>query len=49
MELRTRIFERFSTTVSKNKQRYAESDPTHADLHALGTSWLNSNVVALTL
>ncbi len=29
MELRTtRIFERFSTTVSKNKQRYAESDPT---------------------
>ncbi len=40
MELRTtRIFERFSTTVSKNKQRYAESDPTQADLHALGTSW----------
>ncbi len=41
MELRTtRIFERFSTTVSKNKQRYAESDPTQADLHALGTSWV---------
>ncbi len=40
MELRTtRIFERFSTTVSKNKQRYVESDPTQADLHALGTSW----------
>ena len=32
MELRTTlIFERFSTTVSKNKQRYAESDPTQAD------------------
>ncbi len=50
MELRTtRIFERFSTTVSKNKQRYAESDPTQADLHALGTAGLNSNVVALAM
>ncbi len=38
MELRTtRMFERFSTTVSKNKQQYAESDPTQADLHALQT------------
>ncbi len=41
MELRTTpIFEQFSTTVSKNKQRYAESDPTQADLHVLGTSWV---------
>ncbi len=47
MELRTtRIFERFSTTVSKNKQRYAESDPTQADLHALGT---NRNFAALAM
>ncbi len=27
----------YSTTVSKC---YAESDPTQADLHALGTSWV---------
>ncbi len=50
MELRTTgIFERFSTTVSINKQCYAESNHTQADLQALGTSWLNNNVTAFSM
>ena len=48
MELRTTpIFERFSTTVSKNKQRYAESDPRQADLHALDLDFIQPSTWVL--